>query len=429
MLKFVLLPHQLFEIKYLNKKYEYIIWEHPHYFKKYNYNKKKILLHHGSMKYYFDYLIKNKFKVKYLTYNENFKIDNYFIFDPIDKIQLPNEYTILESPNFLLTCDIYKKYREKSKHFLFNAFYTFGKKEIDVIPNIKSKDKYNRKKIPKNLQIPKIPNNIKDNKYINIGIEYVNKNFNKNYGNTDNFSFPLTHKTANSWLNNFISKRFEDFGQYQDAILKDEEYMFHSVLSTSINIGLLNPSDIIKKIMKIKKKININSFEGYIRQLFWREYQRYCYIYYDFENKNYFGNNNKLTQKWYTGNTGIEPIDDCIKIGFETGYLNHISRLMIIGNFMNLSGIHPKEGHKWFMEFSCDSYEWVMAQNVYDMVFFVSGGITMRKPYITSSNYILKMSDYKKDEWCQEWDEMYRDFLKKHKKKLWKFRYHFRGLK
>ena len=102
---------------------------------------------------------------------------------------------------------------------------------------------------------------------------------------------------------------------------------------------------------------------------------------------------------------------------------------MVVGNYMNLSGISPIEGHKWFMEFSCDSYEWVMAQNVYDMVFFVSGGITMRKPYISSSNYILKMSNYKKGEWCNIWDKKYKDFLKKNKKKLWKFRYHFRGLK
>jgi deoxyribodipyrimidine photolyase-related protein len=102
---------------------------------------------------------------------------------------------------------------------------------------------------------------------------------------------------------------------------------------------------------------------------------------------------------------------------------------MFVGNFMNLSGISPKEGFRWFMEFSIDSYEWVMYQNVYDMVFFVTGGLTMRKPYVTSSNYILKMSDYKKGEWSEKWTELYRKFMKKHKKKLWKFRYHFPQLK
>ena len=426
---FLILPHQLFNKKYLNKKYEYVLWEHPHYFTKYKYNKKKLLLHFGSMKYYFDYLKKNKFNIKYIYLDENPNITNYLLFDPIDKIKLPGEYTLIESPNFLLNTNIYNKYRNKTKNFLFNAFYNFGKKEINIIPDIKSLDKYNRKSLPKNIKIPKLPSNSGDKKYIKFGELVVNQKFNKNYGNTNNFLFPLTHKTAIKWLNDFIENKFKKFGTYQDAIVKDEDFMFHSVLSTSINIGLLNPSEIIEKIMKVKNKIPINSFEGYVRQLFWREYQRYCYIYYNFENKNYFGNKKKLDNKWYDGTLGIEPVDTCIIDGFETGYLHHINRLMVVGNYMNLSGISPIEGHKWFMEFSCDSYEWVMAQNVYDMVFFVSGGITMRKPYISSSNYILKMSNYKKGEWCNIWDKKYKDFLKKNKKKLWKFRYHFRGLK
>ena len=426
---FLILPHQLFEKKYLDKSYKYYLWEHPHYFKKYNYNQKKILLHHGSMKYYYDYLKKNNFNVKYFTFKEKPKINNYFLFDPVDRIKLPGKYTFFDTPNFLLKHEHYEKYRNKTKNFLFNAFYMFGKKEIDVIPNVKSKDRYNRKSLPKNIKIPGVPSNKNDKKYIDIGIKYVNKNFNKNYGNTNDFMFPLTHSTAKKWLNDFIKKKFKDFGPYQDAIIKDEDFMFHSLLSTSINIGLLNPFEVINKIMKVKNKIPINSFEGFIRQLFWREYQRYCYIYYNFENKNYFGNRKKLDKKWYSGNLGIEPVDDCIKDAFQNGYLHHIERLMIVGNYMNLSGISPKEGHKWFIEFSCDSYEWVMAQNVYDMVFFVSGGVTMRKPYISSSNYILKMSNYKKGEWSDIWNEKYKNFLKKNKKKLWKFRYHFRGLK
>ena len=427
---FLILPHQLFDIKYLDKKYNYILWEHPHYFKKYNYNKKKILLHHGSMRYYFDYLKSNKFNIKYFSFKEKIpKINNYYLFDPIDKIKLPGKYIFIDNPNFLLTSNIYEKYRKKTKKFFFNSFYMFSKRELDIIPNVKSKDKYNRKSIPKNIKIPKLPSNKSDKKYINIGIKYVNKNFDNNYGNTENFSYPLTHKTANKWLDNFIKNKLKSFGNYQDAIVKEEDFLFHSVLSTSINIGLLNPSEIIKKIMKVKNKIPINSFEGYIRQLFWREYQRYCYIYYNFNNKNYFGNNKKIGKNWYEGTLKIEPVDDCIRDAFKNGYLHHIERLMIIGNYMNLSGINPKEGHRWFMEFSCDSYEWVMAQNVYDMVFFVSGGKTMRRPYISSSNYILKMSNYKKGEWSDIWNKKYKEFMKKNKKKLWKFRYYFPGLK
>lgn len=433
---FLILPHQLFETKHLNKfkKCRFILWEHPHYFKKYKYNKKRLLLHHGSMQYYYDYLKSKKYKVDYVALNESIKFDGkkYYIFDPIDKIKLPGKPKIIESPNFLLKKEDYEKYRKKTKKFTFYYFYQWGKKLINIIPNVKSKDKQNRKSLPSDIKIPKIPSNNSDKKYISKGKTFVDKNFKGNYGKTKDFMFPLTHSTAKKWLNDFIKKKFNKFGDYQDAIDKNNEFLFHSMLSSSINIGLLNPLDIIDKIKKYKSKIPINSYEGYIRQLFWREYQRYCYIYINFNNKNYFGNKKKLTEKWYNGTTKIKPLDDSIKSAFNNGYLHHIERLMIVGNFMNLSGISPKEGFKWFMEFACDSYEWVMHQNVLDMVFFVNGDSdeqTMRKPYISSSNYILKMSNYSKGEWCDVWDKLYYDFLKKHKKKLWKFRYYFPGLK
>ena len=269
-----------------------------------------------------------------------------------------------------------------------------------------------------------------DKKYINSASRYVNTNFKDNLGDTKDFMFPVTHTTAKRWLDHFIKKKFKRFGDYQDFINKDDEHMFHSLLSTSINIGLLNPTDIIKTITKYKSGIPINSFEGYIRQLFWREYQRYTYIYFYSKpknrNLNYFGNAKNLGSKWYTGKLGIPPVDEAIIKGFSTGYLHHINRLMIIGNFMNLSDISPRQGFKWFMEFSCDSYDWVMCQNVLGMAFFADGGKTMRRPYISSSNYILKMSNYKKGEWSGVWDEMYRNFVKKHKNKLKKYKYYVR---
>ncbi len=431
---FLILPNQLFSKNYLDKNNTYYIYEHPHYFKKYKFNKKKLILHRASMKYYYDYLKDNDFKVKYIDYDEKLTLKNYKLFDPIDKLNkiLTGNYEMLDSPNFLLNNDLHKKYREKTDKFLFTNFYMWSKKQLDVYPNLKSKDKMNREVFKKDIDIPKLPSNKSDNDYIKKGINYVNKNFKNNYGNTDNFIYPVTHKTAKKFLKDFIKKRFKKFGPYQDFVQEGENYMFHSILSSSINIGLINPSEIIEEISKIKSKIPINSFEGYLRQLFWREYQVYTYKYVNF-NKNFFGNRKKLTKDWYDGTLNIEPVDDLIKDGFNTAYMHHIGRLMFVGNFMNLSGISPKEGFKWFMEFSIDSYEWVMHQNVLDMVFFCTGGITMRKPYVTSSNYILKMSSYKysedKDQWTEKWDKLYNQFLKKHKKKLWKFRYHFPTLK
>ena len=131
----------------------------------------------------------------------------------------------------------------------------------------------------------------------------------------------------------------------------------------------------------------------------------------DLENRNHFKLDNKLSNEWYNGSLGIYPVDKTIIKAFDTAYLHHIERLMIIGNFMLLSGIRKKDGLKWFMEFAIDSYEWVMYQNVYDMVFYSTGGKTSYKPYISSSKYILKMSDYKNiNNWTMEWDHSYRSF-------------------
>ena len=434
MSNFIILPTQLFSIDILklNKKYKYYLWEHPHYFKSYNYNKKKLILHRSSMLYYFDYLKKNKFDVTYINFYDNLpNIDSYYIIDPIDNIELPNKDNIIEiyeSPNFLGNKNLYELYRNKTDKFIFNNFYMFMKNELNILPNVKSKDKDNRKRLPNDVIIPDLMSNNEDRYYIEKAIIYINKHFPNNYGNTFDFIFPISHNSAEKWLNDFIDKKLIKFGDYEDFVSIKNDYLFHSVLSSSINIGLLNPNYIIEKIINLKK-IPMNSLEGYIRQLFWREYQRYTYIYINFDNKNYFGNNKKLSLNWYNGSTGILPIDDCIISAFNSGYLHHIRRLMFIGNYMNLEGISPKEGFKWFMEFSCDSYEWVMKQNVLDMVFFVTGGETMRKPYVSSSNYILNMSNYKKGEWTIIWDKKYNNFLKKNKNKLWKYRYHFRGLK
>lgn len=437
---FVILPHQMFCDKcYKNAKInlktkKVLLWEHPQYFTKYHYNKKRLLMHRAAMKVYHDELKKQGVNVEYCEFHKKPSTEylkEYLMFHPVDKLKLPGKPEYLESPNFLLTLDNFEAFRKKSDKFFFNSFYMWGKEIADIIPGVKSLDKVNRKRMPKDMKVPKLPSNggKKEKEYINEARSYVEKHFAKNYGTCDDFQLPISRNVARKWLKDFIDHKFKHFGDYEDFINQEEAYLYHSVLSSSINMGLLNPSEILDEIKKVKSKVSLNNFEGYVRQLFWREYQRYCYMYYPWEGKNYFGHKGKLSKKWYTGDLGVEPVDDAIKMAFNNGYLHHIYRLMVVGNYMNLTGISPKEGFRWFMEFSCDSYEWVMYQNVLDMVFFVSGGATMRKPYASSSNYILKMSDYKKGEWCDIWDKAYQNFMKKHKDKLWKFRYHFPGLK
>jgi len=437
MMNFLILPNQLFDVKYLKQNkikpadYQIVIHQHPQYFTKHNYNKKKLVLHYGSIEYYKDYLEKNNYNVNLIKFSDKFNLEEYEMFRSADNLNLKPtaEY---DNPNYLLNKKLHEKYQKKTKSFIFNNFYMWSKSELDILKGIKSTDKMNRERMPKDIKIPKLKElHKKDNDYITDAVKDVNKDFNKNYGNIDNFVYPVTHKSARLFLRNFIKYKFKKFGPYQDFIRKDESYMFHSILSSSINIGLINPLDIISEIEKIKGQIPINSYEGYIRQLFWREYQLYCYNYVDFDSalkKPYFNYKNKINKSWYDGTTGNEVVDDTIKKGFDTGYLHHIERLMVMGNYMNLREIKPDEGFKWFIEFAIDSYDWVMYQNVYDMVFFVTTK-TMRKPYISSENYLLKMSDYKKGKWSEEWRDLYNKFLKKNKDKLWKYRYSFPTLK
>lgn len=429
-----ILPNQLFNKKYIPKSItKIVLWEHPAFFTKYNFNKKKLLLHRASMKYYFNYLKRFYKNISYVDFNEPFKYTEYMYFDPINNIEgFEKSYNMIESPNFFMNKTDYETIytNKKSKSISFTRyFYIKCKERINFLIDVDSTDKDNRKTFDNSIKLNKLPK-FKNNKFIKDAAKYVDDNFKNNIGNTDNFIFPITHNNAIIWLNHFINKNLEHFGTYQDAFNTGHDNMFHSILSSSINIGLINPDDIIKRLRTIKKKIPINSLEGYVRQLCWREFQRYCYIYYNYlAEQNFFTLSNKINDSWYTGSTNILPIDNCIRKAMDTSYLHHIERLMIIGNFMVLSEISPQEGHRWFMEFAIDSYEWVMLQNVYDMVFHNGNGLTSYKPYITSNEYIIKMSDYsRKLNWNKKWKFMYIMFLKKHKDKLLKYKYHFKTI-
>ena len=203
--------------------------------------------------------------------------------------------------------------------------------------------------------------------------------------------------------------------------------MYHSVLSPIINCGLLDPKDIIlaasNKYYTNPSIEALHSIEGFIRQILgWREWQRVQYIhnYNILKGSNYYNNTNTLSLSWYRGELGIRPIDDAIKTGYHYGYLHHIIRLMYMSNFMNLCRIHPDEMYKWFMSFPMDSYDWVMIQNVYGMGAASKNNIT--KPYITTGNYIKKMSNYRDDKtWSIAWEALYYCFLKDNIDKLMAF--------
>ena len=187
-----------------------------------------------------------------------------------------------------------------------------------------------------------------------------------------------------------------------------------------INVGLLSPKYIINETINFYKinKIPINSCEGFIRQIIgWREFIRGIYtVKGSYERtKNYWGFKRKIPSSFYNGKTGIDPVDDSINKVINSAYTHHIERLMILGNFMLLCEFDPDEVYKWFMELFIDSYDWVMVPNVYGMSQFADGGLMSTKPYISGSSYILKMSNYKKGDWCVIWDSLFWNFIKNQK--------------
>lgn len=430
-------PNQLFKYKYLPKniKKVYII-EEPIYFgyreKKYNFNKLKLLLHRSSMKYYYDYLNK-KFDVEYIemknvNYN-NFKNKKLIVFQYYDYLLdkklkgLDIEY--IDTPNQVIKDKDFEDYHKnkENKKLRHDDFYKFVKDKLNILKNTKSQDKYNRKPLPNNHKPIKNPSLTKeDKKYIEENKEYIEKLFPNNYGNLDNFIYPVTHKSSEKWLNHFINKKFQFYGDYQDSIHNKDIFVYHSVISPMLNIGLLNPLEIIKNAKNKYEKskiIQINDYEGFIRQVIgWRTYQVliYKFRYNQVIKSNVFKNNKKITKNFYDGTTNIPIVDFFIKEGFKYGYLHHIIRLMVISNFMNLCGIHPNDVYKWFMEFSVDSYDWVMICNVYSMGLWSDGGEAMRKPYISTDGYLMDLSNFEKGEWNDIWKSMFYNFINKNKK-------------
>ena len=446
----IVLPNQLFKESLFHKKnFKVFLIEEHLFFNQYKFHKQKISFHRATMKFYDDYL--NTFGCN-TEYVESFskesnikllieKINNLGyeiieIYDPVDYLlnkRLKNACTELnirlvihETELFINTSEELKDFfKESKKKFFQTSFYKSERKKRNVLIDIDGKpeggewtyDILNRKKFPKDEIPPKIINP-KKNKYVIESEKYVTKYFNENYGSLGQFNYPTTIEESENWFRNFLKERFDKFGDYEDAIVKHNLTLNHSILSPLMNVGFINPKKVIKESIEYAEEydIPINSTEGFIRQIMgWREFIRGVYsVKGTFERtNNYWGFNRKIPESFYSGKTGIEPIDTSIKKVLKTGYLHHIERLMVLGNFMLPCEFDPDEVYKWFMELFIDSYDWVMVPNIYGMSQFADGGLMSTKPYISSSNYIYKMSDYNKNDWDKVWDGLFWRFMDK----------------
>lgn len=453
----LIFPHQLFRDHPAIEKSRIIyLIEDPLFFKDVRYrlsfHKKKLVFHRASMKAYEKYLLDNGYEVVYINYS-NFgkdvrsnylstifnkvKVSSFHYADVTDFIlekrlqkmskSIDKVLVRYDSPMFLTDEKFLKEFFSKQKSYLMASFYIEQRKRLNIlVDNDKpaggkwSFDEDNRKKLPSNINLPSI-NFPEISDFVVEAIEYVEKYFPNNPGNSFDFQYPVTFEQAEDWLNDFLEHRLELFGDYEDAIDKTENFLFHSLLSPLVNSGLLTPTQIVNQAIEISKKKNIplNSLEGFIRQIIgWREYIRAIYLLEGVKQRttNYFGFHKKMPKAFYDANTGIEPVDNVIKKVLDNAYSHHIERLMILGNFMLLCEINPDEVYRWFMEMYIDAYDWVMVPNVYGMSQYADGGLICTKPYISSSNYIRKMSNFDKGDWCEIWDALFWRFIYKHKK-------------
>ena len=276
----------------------------------------------------------------------------------------------------------------------------------------------NRKKIPPSTVIPTLPK-YKISAYHESVSKLIKQHFSNHPGELNEIWFPVRRKDVSIQLEKFLEERLNCFGVYEDALVDGKNFLFHSCLSLLLNIGLITPDEIVEKTLEVyeKHQLPLNSVEGFLRQIIgWREFIRGIYQEKgDVQAKsNFFKHSRSLASSWYEGTTGILPLDDSINKAIRDGYNHHIPRLMVISNIMNLCEINPKYIYNWFMEMYVDSSDWVMVPNVFGMATYSDGGLMSTKPYTCGSNYILKMSNYRRGDWCDTLDGLYWRFIEKH---------------
>jgi deoxyribodipyrimidine photolyase-related protein len=441
-------PHQLFDPNpILAKERVVFLVEDPLFFSQYAFHRQKLMLHRASMKRYEQYLRKRKFDIRYVEASELRSTEDIativsqsgfqaiYVVDPEDDYAFQKlakgckrEALLLEivpDPNFLTPTEEMEQFVAKKKSLFFTSFYIEQRKRLQCLLDSDgsplggkwSFDTENRKRLPKGHPIPKMPT-LKEDSFAKEARDYVRNNFPNAVGSDEPLIYPTSHEAALAWLDNFIENRLASFGDFEDAIAKNETILFHSCLTPMLNIGLISPQAILDRVNERADTLGLNSLEGFVRQVIgWREYVRLVYRHYGGKQRttNFWNFSRTIPRSFYDGTTGVEPVDTVIHRVLETGYCHHIERLMILGNFMLLCEFHPDEVYRWFMELFIDAYDWVMVPNVYGMSQHADGGLMTTKPYISGSSYVLRMSDFKRGPWCDVWDALYWNFINKHR--------------
>jgi len=322
--------------------------------------------------------------------------------------ELSIELEMQEDPHFYCSRHEFENWVAGKKELRLEYFYRLMRKTHNILVDKEGNpeggqwnfDRDNRKPFPKKGPglIPP-PELFEPDDITQEVIALVEKNFPEHPGSLEHFQWPVTRAQALQALKGFVEHRLVTFGIHEDAMWTDTPFGWHSLLSSSMNLKLLNPREVIAAVLKAWKKddLDLATVEGFIRQILgWREFVRGMY-YLDMPQMaldNFYDHQNALPSWYWTGNTKMKCMQQAIGQTLEYGYAHHIQRLMVTGNFALLAEILPKEVCDWYLAVYIDAIEWVELPNTAGMALFASGGRFTSKPYIASGAYIKRMSNY-----------------------------------
>ena len=325
-----------------------------------------------------------------------------------DKFPCPVE--ILPDTRFICDQATFRKWAEGRKALTMEHFYREMRRKTGLLMKADGTpkggewnfDKDNREPPPKDgeagMNPPPVPK-FQPDAITREVMELVEARFGDHFGNLESFFWPVTREEALQAADAFFAQRIEKFGPYQDAMVHGADDLYHSMLSTSLNCGLLLPLELCERAEQAYEDgaSPINSVEGFIRQIIgWREYVRGFYWLFmpGLEGANELNAARPLPEFFWTGETDMRCLADCIRSTHENAHAHHIQRLMVLGNFCLIAGIDPQAVQDWYLAVYADAYQWVELPNVSGMILYADGGKLATKPYAASGNYINKMSDY-----------------------------------
>lgn len=445
---FLVLPHQLFASNRRSQADHVVLVEHDLLFRQYPFHAQKLVLHRASMDHHARELEDAGLDVHHVRTDgrttsrqalgrllTELGVDEVRWYDVVDDWleqdlratveDVGASVTVRTSPNFVTSHDDVVE-QLGSGRTRMARFYTWQRRRLDVLVDDGepvggkwSFDTENRRKLPKGHPVPEVTWPEQDD-VVADAIAFVKERFPDAPGDVDAFAWPVTRRQARSAWRRFLADRLEEFGPFEDAIVADESFLFHAAITPALNIGLLDPRELLDDVLAHAEEheVPLASLEGFVRQLIgWREYMRGSYVTRGrrLRTANHLRHSRGLPEGWWTAETGLEPVDVVLRRVLATGYAHHIERLMVLGNALCLQRVHPDEVYEWFMAMFVDAYDWVMVPNVYAMSQFGAGPVLTTKPYVSASSYLRRMSDLPTGDWTDVWDGLFWTFVRDHR--------------